>query len=332
MTPDPPRRGPSRWHFDIDKHLNPVIPASALPRLPAPFAHFLGHRTHASTAQLGNVAMIFWAVIGIFCSLAAIGAVAQAVPEFQSRGVPAIIGSFGAAAVLDFYAIESPLAQPRNAILGQLISALTGISINKLFQLALFPLPGRYEAVRWLAASLACACATALMALTGTVHPPAGATALLAVLEPEVASLGWFLVLPLLMGCGLMLGVALLVNNVQRRFPFYWWSPGETGTYWRRGNEGGEGWGRVEKGVRQERRPGVDEEEGGEEAVGSSGSSTAGGSTRDLETGGKLARTVSVTGGKDRVIEIRRGMVRVPDGLSLRPEEILSLEMLSERL
>ncbi|KAK4120296.1 HPP-domain-containing protein [Parathielavia appendiculata] len=323
-APDQPRRGLSRWHFDIDKYLNPFIPTSAMPRLPASVAHFLGYRTHAPMHPLGNLAMIFWAVIGVFCSLAVIGAVARAVPEFQSRGVPTIIGSFGAAAVLDFYAIESPLAQPRNAILGQLISALTGISICKLF--ALSP---HFEAVRWLGASLACACATALMALTGTVHPPAGATALMAVLEPEVAKLGWFLVLPLLLGCGLMLGVALLVNNVQRRFPFYWWSPGETGTYWRR-RKGKEGEvetneARLEKSVRHRRR---DEEE----EVESSGSSTAGGSIRDLETGGELARTVSVMSGKGGVIVIRRGMVKIPDGLSLRPEEILSLETLSERL
>lgn len=91
-----------------------------------------------------------------------------------------------------------------------------------------------FEAVRWLGASLACACATALMALTEMVHPPAGATALMAVLEPNVSELGWFLFLPLLLGCILMLRVALLVNNIQRWFPFYWWSPGETGGYWRR--------------------------------------------------------------------------------------------------
>jgi hypothetical protein len=94
MVPDQPRRGPSRWHFDIDKHLNPFFPASALPRLPSPVAHFLGYRTHAPVHPLGNLAMIFWAVIGVFCSLAVIGAVALAVPEFQSRGVPTIIGSF----------------------------------------------------------------------------------------------------------------------------------------------------------------------------------------------------------------------------------------------
>ncbi|KAL2129220.1 hypothetical protein VTI74DRAFT_8066 [Chaetomium olivicolor] len=318
IHPNQPRRGPSRWHFDIDKHLNPVFPPSVLPQLPAPIAHFLGYRTHAPARPLGNLAMIFWAVVGVFSSLAIIGAVVLHVPAFQSRGVPTIVGSFGAAAVLDFYAIESPLAQPRNAILGQMVSALTGISICKLF--ALSP---HFESVRWLGASLACACATAVMALTGTVHPPAGATALMAVLDEDVSELGWFLFLPLLLGCCLMLAVALLVNNIQRRFPYYWWSPNETGQYWRGEVETepvADG-GTLPPGAT--RRTSFEHKPGEE-----SGSSSSG----DLQIGGRLARMSSVMSGREGEIVIRRGRVKIPEGLSLRPEEILSLEMLSERL
>lgn len=88
-------RGPFRWHVDIDRILNPILPTSILPRLPHPVAHFLGYRSHPSvTGPLGNVAVVFWAAIGIFCSLSIIGAVAQQIPAFQHRGVPTIIGSF----------------------------------------------------------------------------------------------------------------------------------------------------------------------------------------------------------------------------------------------
>ncbi len=204
-----------------------------------------------------------------------------------------------------------------------MVSALTGVSICKLF--ALSP---HFESVRWLGASLACACATALMALTGTVHPPAGATALMAVLDPHVADLGWFLFVPLLLGCCLMLGVALLVNNVQRRFPYYWWSPAETGRYWRRGGEGEKK--TEEKGEEDKGKEVVGEKRGkdAEESSSSAASSSAG----DLEARGDLARLASVLSGREGEIVIRRGRVVLPDGLSLRPEEILSLEMLSERL
>ena len=55
-------------------------------------------------------------------------------------------------------------------------------------------------------------------------------------------------------------------------------------------------------------------------------------SSGDLELGGELARLVSVMSGREGEIVIRRGKVKIPEGLSLRPEEILSLETLSERL
>lgn len=89
----------------------------------------------------------------------------------------------------------------------------------------------------WLGGSLSCAVTTAVMAATGTVHPPAGATALLAVVDSGVADLGWFLLLVILLGCTLMQCVALLLNNVQRRFPLYWWSPEEVGHRWARSSK-----------------------------------------------------------------------------------------------
>lgn len=84
----------------------------------------------------------------------------------------------GAAAVLDFYAIESPLAQPRNAILGQLVSALVGVATCKLFMLS-----PHFEAIRWLGASFACAMATAAM---GLVRPPPRETLETQITDPSL--------------------------------------------------------------------------------------------------------------------------------------------------
>ncbi|KAL2272005.1 hypothetical protein VTJ83DRAFT_1376 [Remersonia thermophila] len=336
--PGYPRRrgGPSGWNFDIDNYLNPLFPPFLLHRLPSFVSHFLGHRTHAPQRPLGNLVMVLWAVVGVFASLACIGAASRSIPAFEDRGVPAIIASFGAAAVLDFYAIESPLAQPRNAVLGQAISAAAGVAVCKLF--ALSP---RFDDVRWLGASVSCACAMALMALTGTVHPPAGATALMIVLDPTAASLGWFIFAPLMLGCGIMLGVALLVNNIQRRFPFYWWSPGETGSFWRRklgawparGAREEEGVEKEEEGVRHGRAGELDEGTGGRVRPTKTPSAESSGSLVDEESdAATLSRMVSVLRGREGEIVIRRGYVTIPEGLGLRPEEILSLETLSERL
>jgi hypothetical protein len=149
----------------------------------------------------------------------------------------------------------------------------------------------------------------------------------MAVVDEDVAGLGWFLLLPVLLGCMLMLGVALLGNNIQRRFTFYWWSPQETGTYWRRGG--------IEMETDEVKGPRSHSSGGGgkgggekQEEADELGSSSSSG---DLDLCATLG-SVSVGAGREGEIVIRRGLVRIPDGLSLRPEEILSLETLSERL
>jgi CBS-domain-containing membrane protein len=104
-------------------------------------------------------------------------------------------------------------------IFSQIIASVVGVSIRKLSSLA-----PDMESTRWLAGAASCATTTALMALTNSIHPPAGATALLAVVDDKVANLDWYLIPVVMLGCLLMLITALLINNIQRRFPIYWWT------------------------------------------------------------------------------------------------------------
>lgn len=67
------------------------------------------------------------------------------------------------------------------------------------------------------------------MALTKTIHPPAGATGLIAVVDNRVLDLGWFFIPVVAFNCTIMFGVALIVNNVQRAYPVYWWTPEKLG-------------------------------------------------------------------------------------------------------
>ena len=64
------------------------------------------------------------------------------------------------------------------------------------------------------------------MHLTKTLHPPGGATALIAVIGGDgVHSLGYLYVLiPTALGATVMLLIALLVNNIpkNRRYPEFW--------------------------------------------------------------------------------------------------------------
>lgn len=125
----------------------------------------------------------------------------------------------GATAILEYHTIDSPLAQPRNALFGQIFSATVGICITKLFQLSPY-----FESLRWVAGALSVGVASAVMGLTKTLHPPAGATALLCATEPAITALGWLLIPMIVLATTLLLAVALLLNNIHRQFPVYWWT------------------------------------------------------------------------------------------------------------
>lgn len=114
---------------------------------------------------------------------------------------------------------------------GQLGSSIIGVAMNKGF--AQLP-SSQYLHLRWVGGSISCACATVYMGLTGTTHPPAGATALLAVTDDKVTALGWMLVPVVLLHCALMFVVALFINNIQRVYPQYWWTQRDVGSFWTR--------------------------------------------------------------------------------------------------
>ena len=134
---------------------------------------------------------------------------------FEPMDLTLLIGSFGASAVLVYGAIKSPLAQPRNLIGGHVISGLVGVACWQVF-----------GATVWIAAALAVSLAIVAMLATKTLHPPGGATALIAVIGgPKVHSLGYvYVALPVGAGAAILLSVALLVNNLarERRYPEFW--------------------------------------------------------------------------------------------------------------
>ena len=73
---------------------------------------------------------------------------------------------------------------------------------------------------------MAVSTAIAAMHVTKTLHPPGGATALIAVIGGDsVHSLGYmYALLPVGFGAAVLLAVAVLVNNIpkSRRYPEFW--------------------------------------------------------------------------------------------------------------
>lgn len=146
---------------------------------------------------------ILWSWIGAFLGIASVSFITGFV--LQGTGLTLIIGSFGASAVLIYGAVDSPLAQPRNLMGGHMLSAVVGVFAFSAFN-------GQV----WIAAPAAVATAIALMQFTDTLHPPGGATALIAVIGgPQIHKLGYLYALfPVGTGALLMLLVALTVNRV----------------------------------------------------------------------------------------------------------------------
>lgn len=98
-----------------------------------------------------------------------------------------------------------------------------GICITKLF--SLIPDEEKFQSVRWLAASLSTAVAIVVMQVTQTTHPPAGATALLPATDDAVWEMSWYFLPVVLLSSAIVLLVALLLNNIQRRYPVFWIAP-----------------------------------------------------------------------------------------------------------
>jgi CBS-domain-containing membrane protein len=97
---------------------------------------------------------------------------------------------------------------------GHFFSALVGVTC---YQLVHPP---------WLAAALAVSLAIVLMHLLRCLHPPGGATALIAVIgSAKVHALGYlYALVPAALGALIMLLIALITNNLarHRRYPEYW--------------------------------------------------------------------------------------------------------------
>ncbi|KAL4897158.1 HPP family-domain-containing protein [Aspergillus ambiguus] len=194
-----------------------------LARLPWWLSHWLGYRPNGPAKPLPPYLRWAWSFIAAFCGLCVVQAIFNYSDYFASRGVPGIIASYGASAVLVYCAVESPLAQPRALVFGHFLSALVGVCITKLF--SLMPDEAKFKSLRWLAASLSSAVAIVVMDITETTHPPAGATALLPATDDAVWRLSWYYLPVVLLSSALLLVVALIINNIQRRYPSFWVAP-----------------------------------------------------------------------------------------------------------
>lgn len=152
----------------------------------------------------------FWSFLGSFVGIGILAYLESS--QFTGSDVVYLIGSFGASSVLIYGIIQSPFSQPRNLIGGHLISAFIGVTVNKLV-----------PDIVWITAPLAVSLSIIFMQITKTLHPPGGATALIAVTgSAQIKGLGYMYVIsPVLVGVLILFVIALIFNNItsSRSYP-----------------------------------------------------------------------------------------------------------------
>lgn len=143
------------------------------------------------------------AFLGGFLAIAVIALLAQ------SLHVALVLGSFGASCVLVFGYPDVPFSQPRNVIVGHVLSTVIGLAFV------------HFCGPHWWSVALAVGSAIAAMMITRTVHPPAGSNPVIVFLMQP----GWdFALFPTLSGAVILVLVALFYHNLTReaRWPKYW--------------------------------------------------------------------------------------------------------------
>lgn len=146
---------------------------------------------------------VFWSWFGSFCAISITAYLAI------KTNSPLLIAPFGATSVLIFGVPDSPLAQPRNVVGGNCLAALVSLIILHLL--------GSSPVTIGMAVSIL----IGLMQLTGTVHPPVGAVALVVMLTKP----NWqFLLTPALDGSLFFVLCAVIFNNLaeERTYPKHW--------------------------------------------------------------------------------------------------------------
>lgn len=145
----------------------------------------------------------FWSFLGSFIGIGIIAYIQS--NHFTGSDAVYLIGSFGASSVLVYGIIQSPFSQPRNLIGGHVISAFIGVTVQKLA-----------PDILWITAPLAVSFSVIFMQITKTLHPPGGATALIAVTgSAQIKNLGYIYVFsPVLTGVLILFLTALIFNNI----------------------------------------------------------------------------------------------------------------------
>jgi hypothetical protein len=178
-------------------------------------SRMLGHKDGADKGpHIPPPTYLCWAAIGTFIGILTLNIFQDA----EKVNFP-LVASFGAQSVLLFGVPQAPFAQPHNAITGNTLAAFVGVLCRR----TIF---GTTPVLNAAKGALAVSLSVILMLVTGSVHPPAGATALFAVIAPD-GTVDWmYPIFPIMTGSILQVCIAVFWNNISllpsRQYPVYW--------------------------------------------------------------------------------------------------------------
>jgi len=147
-----------------------------------------------------------WTWLGTFLTLLVLSGINHALVTTTDHSL--LIGPFGALMTLQYGLTAAPASQPRNAVLGQIVSGAIALVFTYL------PIP------QWLQQALGPAFSVTAMCRLGIPHPPAGAHAVLYAAGNDKWQLYGIVVMCTVVSC-LM---ATVINNFseKRQYPTYW--------------------------------------------------------------------------------------------------------------
>lgn len=176
-----------------------------------------------------SMCFLIWSVTGVFLGLIILSVLHYKL-ALRTEELILFAGNFGPQAYLIFAFPKSPLSQPWNCIMGNIICAFIGVCMAKLLYRHSLD-----HGIEWLIASLTVALSVLATSLARCPHTSAPGLALIIFLGTDrIRDLGFLVIIfPAALGAIVLVLVGMIFNNlssdVTRHYPTYWkfWPPGE---------------------------------------------------------------------------------------------------------
>ena len=152
-----------------------------------------------------------WTWLGVFCGLLILSAYNEKIIAASDGRYELLIGPFGALMTLIYGLHSAPASQPRNVVLGQVVSGAVSLSFTYI--------PENILPV-WVRRAVGPAFSIAAMVKLGVTHPPAGAHSVIY----AGGKSNWTEYFLVVLGASISVLPAVIINNlsVRRQYPVYW--------------------------------------------------------------------------------------------------------------